>query len=164
MPKNVKKETAPAPRQITIRPAHVRDVSPLYDLLIRYFDDLALLYPGPVPGPTMAWGLTIIIKGGVVVAEENGVLIGSVGLEIGQYPWAPSVSYLNGCWFYVAPEYRRGGTADRLMKAAKEIAAKNNMGLRLDSVWGVENELQDRYRARHGFRYVGGNHVWFPES
>lgn len=166
-----KKETAaPAPakprpvRNIVIRAAVPRDATALYDVLIRYFEELALFYPGPVEGPTMAWGLSVLVKGGVIVATENDQIIGSVGMEMGQYPWAPAVNYLNGVWFYVAPEYRRGGTAERLMKAAKDIAERNKMALRLDNVWGVEVELQDRWRKQHGFKYVGGNHVWFPET
>lgn len=158
-------ENAPEPvirHNITIRQAVPRDATPLYDLLVRYFDGLSLLYPGPVPGPTMAWGLSVLVKGGVFVAEESGELIGSVGLELGHFPWAPTVPYLNGVWFYVIAERRRGGTAAKLMQVAKDTARQNKCALRLDNVWGVEPERQDRYREINGFRYVGGNHVWFP--
>lgn len=152
------------PVQITLRPATARDATPLYNLLIRYFEELDLLYPPPLEMPTMAWGLTIVNAGGVIVAEADGEFVGSVGLEIGTFPWNPNVRYMNGVWFYVSPERRKGGCAERLMKAAKEIAARNRMALRLDNIWGVEPELQDRYRQIHGFQYVGGNHVWFPAA
>lgn len=162
-------ENEPEPAQepvkkitIGLRAAVPRDATELYDVLLRYFDELKLFYPAPVPAPTMAWGLGIIVKGGVVVAVQDEKIVGSIGMEIGHFPWAPSVGYLNGVWFYVAPERRGGDTANRLMKAAKDMARENKMGLRLDNVWGVEPRLQDRYREIHGFQYVGGNHVWFP--
>lgn len=156
---------APKPVSIGIGAATVLDSVALYHVLIRYFEDMAHFYPPPVRDPTMAWGLGIILKGGVVVAKDNdtGEIVGSVGLEVGHFPWAPSIGYLNGLWFYVAPERRKGGVASLLMKAAKDIATSNKMSLRLDSISGIEPELQDRYRKIHGFQYVGGNHVWFPE-
>lgn len=161
-------ENAPEPvrpkRNITLRTATPRDCSPLYDVLIRYFEELKLVYPPPVEAPTMAWGLSIIARGGVVVAVEDDEIIGSVGVEVGQFPWNPATTYLNGVWFYVVPERRAGGTANKLMEAAKNLARKNKMGLRLDNVWGMAPERQDRYREMNGFIYVGGNHVWFPEA
>lgn len=161
--RNNENEPEPVIRHsITIRGAVPRDCTPLYDLLVQYFDGLTLLYPGPVEAPTMAWGLSVIVKGGVFVAEQDGKLIGSVGLEFGNFPWAPSERYLNGVWFYVTPERRQGGTATRLMNVAKDTARRNKCSLRLDNVWGVEPERQDRYREINGFRFVGGNHVWFP--
>lgn len=155
-----------APPTIGIGAATVRDSVKLYEMLLRYFEDMQHFYPMPVEAPTFAWGLAIVMKGGVIVAKDmaTGEIIGSVGLEVGQFPWAPTVNYLNGVWFYVAPERRKGGVANMLMKAAKDIATANKMRLRLDSISGIEPELQDRYRKAHGFRHVGGNHVWFPES
>lgn len=162
--------TAPAPQtakpaSIGIGTATVLDCVALYHVLIRYFEDMAHFYPRPVREPTFAWGLGIILKGGVVIAKDNetGEIVGSVGVEVGHFPWAPSIAYLNGLWFYVAPERRHGGVANMLMKAAKDIAVSNKLSLRMDSISGIEPELQDRYRKIHGFKYVGGNHVWFPE-
>jgi hypothetical protein len=48
------------------------------------------------------------------------------------------------------------------MKAAKDIATRNKMMLRMDNVWGVSPKAQDRWRQQNGFTYVGGNNVWFP--
>lgn len=161
--------TAPAPQpkgtRIGTGAATVLDCVALYEVLIRYFEDMAHFYPPPVRDPTMAWGMGIILKGGVVIAKDldSGEIVGTVGLEVGNFPWNPSIAYLNGVWFYVAPERRKGGVANMLMKAAKDIATSNKMSLRLDSISGIEPELQDRYRKIHGFQYVGGNHVWFPE-
>jgi len=154
------------PIRIATRLATPLDVPALWHLLIRYFDDLKLFYPPPDMNPTIAWGLTMIMKNLVVVAEDldTGALVGSIGMDVGTFPWNPEFHYLNGEWFYVAPERRGGGTADKLMKVAKDIAAKNGLPLRLDSIWGVAPELQDRYRKNHGFQYVGGNHVWFPPA
>ncbi len=158
-------DTPAAPkRNIFLRNANALDVVALYRVLIRYFEELKLFYPAPVMEPTLAWGLGLILKGGVTLAIEDNKIIGSVGLEIGHFPWAPTMAYLNGVWFYVTPERRAGGTANQLMRAAKETGMKMNLPVRLDSIWGVEPELQDRYRKIHGFQYVGGNHVWFPKS
>lgn len=156
-----KSDGAEKQSHIKIRMARPLDASPLYRVLIRYFDELPMPYPAPDEAVAMAWGLGLIIRGGVVVAEEGGKIIGTVGLEQGVLPWC-NVPYLNGVWFYVAPERRSGGTADHLMKAAKNIAAQNKLSLRLDNVWGVKPEAQDRWRRKNGFTYVGGNNVWFP--
>lgn len=150
------------PRVITLRGATARDCSRLYDCLIRYFEECSLFYPPPVEADTMAWGLGIINKGGCIVAECEGKIIGSVGIEVGFYPWNVSVKYLNGVWLWVAPEYRNGLTGVRLMKAAKEVADKNGLGIRLDEVWKYRTFLMGKMKERLGFHHVGGNYVYFP--
>lgn len=158
-----KKPVEPAKKlAITTRKAFPADVVALYRVLVRYFEELSFAYPAPVEGPTIAWGLAVIIKNGVIVAEADGEIVGSVGLEVGNFPWAPMEKYLNGVWFYVAPERRKGGTAEKLMVDAKGAAEAMGLALRLDNIFGIEPKLQDVWRERHGFKYVGGNHVWFP--
>lgn len=149
------------PKNITLRMARAADISPLWGLLSAYFK-MNPGWPEPDENATIAWGLTIIIKGGCILACHGNKLIGSVGVEKGAFQWNPAVGYLNGVWFYVAPEFRKGGTPNQLIKAVKDIAIANKMALRLDNIWGVEPELQDRWRATHGFRYLGGNYGWFP--
>lgn len=149
---------------IKIRPANVTDCNAVLVLLARYFEELKLAYPPMDPWDALEWGTGVIRKGGCVVAEVDSQLVGSIGLEIGGFPWATKYRYLNSCWFYVAPERRKGSVATRLVTAAKDIAIANNMALRIDNVFGIEPELQDRYREMLGFQYVGGNHVWFPPA
>jgi len=149
------------PRNIGIRPARPLDATPLYKLLAKYFEEAPVGYPPIDEKVAMAWGLSVVIKGGVTVAIEDNRIIGTVGLEMGTLPWC-NAPYLNAVWLYVVPERRAGGTPDKLVQVAKDIAAKNKMPLRLDNIWGLRPEAQDRWRRRHGFTYVGGNNVWFP--
>lgn len=148
--------------EISIRPANVLDSVALLTILYRYFDDLKFAYPQIDPGDALKWGIGLIQQNLVFLAMDGHTIVGSVGMEVGTFPWNTKFRYFNGVWFYVAPERRAGGTAGRLMKAAKDVAAANAMPLRLDNIWGIEPELQDRFREIHGFKHVGGNHVWFP--
>lgn len=168
-----KKDTAaaqeaakPAPRRISLRMARASDTTPLYRMLMGYFAEFMAFYPPPEEMPTIIWGLTVIQTGAVVLAveqtDQGEVLIGVMGLERGNHPWAPSRQYFNTVWFYVIPERRKGGTANHLVKAAKDIAAANQIPLRMDYVWGLEPQKQDRYREIMGFSYAGGNYLWVP--
>lgn len=144
-----------------LRAATVRDATALYDMLLAYFA-LNPKMPAPLPNPTMAWGLGVIMRDGCVIAEIDGKIVGSLGVERGNFPWNPGVPYLNMVWLYVIPERRGGGTANRLLKAAKDIAANNGIMVRVDNIWGIDAVAQDRWREIHGFQYVGGNYVWHP--
>lgn len=155
-------KSAKPPRQITLRGATAIDCTEIYRCLIRYFEECSMFYPEPVEADTMAWGLGVINKGGVIVAECEGKIIGSVGLELGIYPWNSKVNYLNGVWLWVLPEYRNGSTGVRLIKAAKEVADKNSLGLRLDEVWKYRSFLMGKLKERLGFHQVGGNWVYIP--
>lgn len=150
------------PGEIIVRAATVLDATPLYRIINRYLEENPMGYPPPVPNSAMAWGLALVMKGGVVVAEQDRRLIASVAVEVGNFAWNPGAKYLNGVWIYVAPEHRSGGVGNRLIKAAKDIAKSNNLPLRLDNIFGIEPEVQDRWREMHGFRYLGGNHGWWP--
>jgi hypothetical protein len=148
--------------EITLRAATPRDVIALYVLLKGYFEELRLAYPAAEEAPTIAWGLNVILRQGVIVAEEGGQIIGSVGMEVDSFPWAPLSKHLNALWFYVRPDRRVTDASDKLLRAAQAAAITNNMMLRMDNVWGMRPEAQDRYRRIKGFTYVGGNHVFFP--
>ena len=145
--------------KITLRMAKATDVIALYDLLKVYFE-LNSDYPRPVDIETIAWGLTIInAMGAVLAVNSKGEIVGSLGVEQGAFPWNRGVPYLNMVWIYVKPERWRGVVANQLIQAAKDIAAARKMMLRMDNIWGVEADLQDRWRQQNGFKYMGGNHV-----
>lgn len=158
----------PEPRRIGLRMARGSDATPLYNMLMGYFAEFMAFYPPPEEMPTIAWGLTVIQTGAVVLAveqtDDGEKLIGCMGLERGAHPWAPRAQYFNTVWFYVIPERRTGGTANHLVKAAKDIAEANQIPLRMDYVWGLEPSKQDRYREIMGFTYAGGNYLWVPPA
>lgn len=160
--KEIVDQTKPPPRVITIRAAGARDATPLYDCLFGYFDECSMFYPPPIEADLMAWGLGVVNKGGCILAECEGKIVGSLGLELGFYPWNHKVTFLNGVWLYVVPEFRNGSTGVRLIKAAKEIADKNSTGLRLDEVWKYRPFLMGKLKERLGFHHVGGNWVYLP--
>lgn len=121
-----------------------------------------MFYPSPVEADTMAWGLGIINKGGVIVAECEGKIVGSVGIELGFYPWNLQSKYLNGVWLWVIPEFRNGSTGVRLLKAAKDVADKNGLAIRLDEIWKYRSFLMGKLKERMGFHHVGGNFIYIP--
>lgn len=154
----------PKPRAIILRGATARDTTQIYDCLIRYFDECKLFYPPPVEADVISWGLGIVNKGGVIVAECEGKIIGSSGVEMGIVPWNHSAKYLNSVWLWVDPEFRNGSTGVRLIKATKDIADKNGLPLRLDEIWAYRPFLMGKLKERLGFHNLGGNWGYFPND
>lgn len=151
-------------RVIALRTATGRDVSALYHCLIRYFDECKLYYPPPVESDVMLWGLVIIGQGRTVVAECDGKIIGSVGLELGTFPWNHAQHYLNSVWLFVEPEFRKGYTGIKLIRAAQQIAARSGLPLRMDEVWAYEIDRLATLKQRLGFHRIGGSFAWIPND
>jgi GNAT superfamily N-acetyltransferase len=147
---------------ISFRRATARDLTQLYDCLLHYFDELSFAYPGVNETDVVTWGLGVVNGGGCIVAECDGKIIGSVGMEVSTFPWNRANRYLNSVWLFVVPEFRKGGTGIRLMKLAKDIAKSNEMPVMLGEVFGFEPELLGKIKQVLGFKHVGGNYIWIP--
>lgn len=152
----------PIPRVINMRLATSRDLTEIYDCLIQYFKDVAMPYPSPVEKDVIAWGLRVVEQDGVVVAECDGRIIGSVGLELGTFPWNHGARYLNAVWCFVLPDFRNGSTGVRLIEQAKRLADKNGLPLRMDEIWAYRSFLMGKLKERKGFTNVGSNWAYFP--
>lgn len=166
------KEPEPEPQpvkpkgKIVIRIARPVDATPLYRCLIRYFEEMDDLYPEPLEAPTMMWGISVVNAGLCIVAQnEEGEIIGSIGLRRECFPFNPSVHCFVTSWFYVVPERRSGSNLGRtLLATAKQIAAKNKVRLMINEVWGYEPEAMQRFMVQEKFHHVGGAFVWRPDQ
>ena len=149
---------------IALRLARAGDIESLYDMLLAYFDAPGCPYPSPIETPAKEWVAEMCGTGTCVVAESDSRVIGSVALEVCGFRWNPDVSHLFGHWLYVKPAYRSGGTARRLLDAAKDISRLNHMNLIMGSIWGHEPELMNRMMRMAGFKLVGSAYLFVPGS
>lgn len=151
-------------KQITLRAAHAGDAGALYDVLLDYFSDPSCPWPRPLGLEGEAWVSELCHEGASIVAECDGWIVGSVGLEISNFPWNSQARHLFGHWLYVVPEFRAGGTGRRLIEAAKAVARTNHMNLLMGSIWGYRPEQMNRLMQTMGFRLVGSAYLWTPEN
>lgn len=151
-------------RFIRLRAATARDITPLIDLLLHYFDECAMFYPGADINACVAKGITCIRQGGCIVAESEGTLIGCFAMELDEYWWNPAAKILNALLVYVLPEFRKGATGIKLIEAAQEVARLNNLPLSMTQIWKFSPLLMERLNKRLGFHHVGGTFVYIPNS
>lgn len=149
-------------RFIRLRAATARDITPLIDLLMHYFEECVMFYPGADVNACVAKGITCIRQGGCIVAESDGVLIGCFAMELDEYWWNPAAKILNALLVYVLPEFRKGATGIKLIEAAQEIARLNKLPLSMTQIWRFEPRLMERLNKRLGFKHVGGTFVYIP--
>lgn len=149
-------------RFIRLRAATARDITPLIDLLLNYFNECVMFYPGADVNACVAKGITCIRQGGCIVAESEGALIGCFAMELDEYWWNPAAKILNALLVYVLPEFRKGATGIKLIQAAQEVARLNNLPLSMTQIWKFSPELMERLNKRLGFHHVGGTFVYIP--
>jgi len=97
-----------------------------------------------------------IANGFVWVAVADGKVVGVIALHQEHWPWNRGHVYLINDHFYVAPGYRRGGTAKRLLDCAKNKV--DDLGcLLMISLMGAGNrEAKDKFIESCGMSYAGG--------
>jgi GNAT superfamily N-acetyltransferase len=94
------------------------------------------------------------IECGVWVAEEDGKIIGSIGLAENS-PWYSDAVYLGDAWLYVLPEFRRTGVGKDLIAVAKTFAAEKDKPLIL-GIYNID-DIQNKVGAyeKLGMKLVG---------
>lgn len=98
----------------------------------------------------------------IAIAEEG--IVGALICEPHRHWYRRKPHYIQAIAFYIAPEYRAGGTATRLLAKLKDRASKANVPVILSVTAGGDRaEIKDRYVEREGFKYVGGNLIFVPE-
>ena len=103
----------------------------------------------------LLWGVKNIECGAWVVEDDDGKVLGSIGIHKTS-PWYSDEEYLADGWFYVLPEYRKSGVGQMLLNAAIEFAKDQNLPL----IVGVFN-MDDTGKKieimnRMGLKLIGG--------
>lgn len=146
---------------ITVRPARYDDILDVEALLVQTRDEIDIA----IPEHELPFALHDLLHqaeaGLLIVAEDAGYICGVVALGIHHWPWNRQQGrFLTNHHFAVDPEYRKGGTAKKLIDAAKMIAKARNIPLRIDLMGGGDREAKDRFMQMMGGRYLGGQ-FWF---
>jgi len=143
--------------KVKFRTATPLDAAAIYRATEPMIAEGLIAIPDPQPAATMHWIVSLIEQGFIVLAEaEDGTIGGSIALKPARYPWAPDFWFVENAWFYVAPRFRKGGTAIRLLEKAKEISDQKKIPFMLSIMSGVHPELKDRLCRLMGFTYAGG--------
>jgi GNAT superfamily N-acetyltransferase len=122
----------------------------------------------PLPEPerpyVVQYGLDLIARRLVHVAEVETVIVGCIMLDTHHWPWNRKSWYLENQHFWIEPKFRKGGVAAKLIAAAKATADDMKMPLRLCFTSdGRDADLKDRFMRMQGFKYQGGNFFFHPK-
>ena len=118
--------------------------------------------------PKLHWGrvshkINSVLLDGVVfvVRDEDGNIVGSVGLEETDHWWS-NENFLGDSWFYVLPKHREIADgekpSDLLLKTAMTYAKEKNKPI----VMGIYNitsiEKAEKLFFKNGFHKIGGTY------
>lgn len=145
----------PERRSIKIRQADAYDAVNLLRLAEAGIKENVVNYPDFDPTVALGWASAVIAQGAVFVADLDGRIVGSLGLELNSYPWSRA-QHLQTAWFYVIPNFRQHGTAENLMRAAEAFVDKHGVRLHIELAGGVDADLKDRWMTKRGYQYAGG--------
>ena len=151
---------------MTIRSGHYDDIFEIEALLIKARDEIDLKDNPHQETPYIYHDLIHQAEAGLlIVAEDGGYVCGVMALATSHWPWnRKQGQHLINNHFYVDPEYRRGGTARKLLEAAKVVARERGMPLRIDLMGAGSRELKDRFCEMSGLRYLGGIFLYEGEA
>lgn len=146
------------PKQIKYRQATPYDTVNIAKLVMQGLEESGTDWPSIEEHRVVPWVTWMINQGWVVVADLSGRIVGSIALETFSFPWS-SQPFLRNSWFYVAPKFRAHGTAEQLIKLARDYARGKNMRLYCGIIDTTDAELKDRFHRISGFSYMGGNFI-----
>lgn len=157
--------TTPSKKVVQLRKASMKDSIKIFRAIKDTFEATQMSYPPVDDDSAITWIMDVIRNHGLVyIAEVSGRIVGSVGFQPSEFPWAnpkhPHRWYLSNVWFYVHPGYRKYGTAEALIQKsmifAKEAGILLSVGIYLE-----ENaELKERFLKMKGLTYVGGSFLY----
>lgn len=163
---------APRIRSVVVRPAEPEDVVSALATLRKGLSEIG--YDVPMPEPDLPYAMQAMLDAvaqglvHVAVNAKNDV-VGLIALNLHRWPWVspsnPAGRYLTNEYFWVERAYRCGGTAARLLEAAKDTADRLRLPLMIEtSSGGAEASMKDRFVRRCGFNYIGGKMYRAPRD
>jgi GNAT superfamily N-acetyltransferase len=142
---------------VTIRLGTPDDVPELFELLCEFHAQTPH-FPEIDIDRALVGISAVVAQGMPLIVEADGRIAGSLGL-IPQSPWYSADRVLADRWFYVRPEFRGRGAANKLVGGAKKVARDVGLPLWLSSVSGHKADLFDGFMRRADLRRVGGVYV-----
>lgn len=142
-----------------IRDATILDHTELVKSIMRQIEARILNYPAPNKAIAV-WVMNVLLNGYVVVAEEDGALVGTIGMGYTHFPWNDEIWIMNNDWLHVDEKYRHHGIANQLIDKVKEFAAEKNIIARFDVINDGKVEKIDKFLEIKGMRYMGGNFIY----
>jgi GNAT superfamily N-acetyltransferase len=151
--------------KIVVGKAKAEDIFKIADLLDAARGEVAHELP-PIELPHSYHKLLDFAAGELVwvarVPEEDRI-VGVIILEPHRLWYRSRAHFLESVEFYVLPEFRKGGTAARLVEKAKEAADSAAVGgvpLVMSLTSGRMAEVKDRFIESLGFDYMGGSLIY----
>lgn len=158
-------DKTPSRKVVELRKATPKDAVKIFRVIKETFGAARNKYPLVDEDATITWILQTILKGDLVyVAEVSGRVVGSLGFEVSEFPWASKSDdsrwYLSNVWFYVHPKYRTNKTAEALLSKAKLFAKENNVTLIFNTFLEQKKELEERFFSMQEVNYGGGIFIY----
>lgn len=141
-------------QSIIIRPGRPTDAGNLVRLVSEAYTDKVSL-PEASPHRCLLWVTEVLTNGYVLVAEKSRRMVGSIAVSNYLFPWS-EVPYIRVEWFCVNGKFRRGGTAEALVKALHLFADKNGAPIVAAVQSAEDTALYDRLAGMKGYTYTGG--------
>ena len=123
----------------SVRFAERRDAERIFRFLVPMHEEIATapLDPGAA---FLRIVNTIENEVAIIVEDEDGDIIGSVGLEHSPQWFNPAVGFLADLWFFVTPDQRGGDAAQLLLEEVARFSEETG----LDAVLIVNNPRRRR--------------------
>lgn len=153
-------------RKCKIRLANHGDVLAIYETLIDALEASDTPYPEPELPYALQAMLDQIAQAFVCVAVNAADdVVGCIVLDTAHWPWNRYQKFLFNQHFWVAPAYRRGGTAVKLLAWAKTRADELGMPLQIElSSLDSTTPEKETFVARQGFKRIGGKFFFDPNQ
>lgn len=142
-----------------IREANIFDHTGIMVSIIKWIDESSIAYP--VPNRAMAgWVNNVLEKGYCVVAEEDGRIVGTMGMTFTKFPWNDKEWIMNNEWLHVDIGHRKGGTARKILDKVLDFAKEKNIPLTMGIINGVDLRKKERFMKMTGALHLGGNFAY----
>jgi len=151
-----------------IRLATPADIEPLGELLRLMHQEIGI---GRVNEAKARVAVTnIVSKGQCILALRGDKIVGSIGLDYGQF-WYSTDDMLKDSWFFIHPDHRadvnesgeNAGHASKLLATAKELANIKGIPLVVEMASQVDTALKLRWFRKH-MQQFGGAFIHVPAS
>lgn len=158
--------------EIVVTQAKRSDAKRIARLLDEWIATSAVPWPPSQPRAMDEWVLHTIDTGYVAIAESDGRLLGTAGIQLCYLPWNVDQPMAEDAFFYVPRARARSdglsndrveraarrvpGVADALMTAIKLYCAKRNLPLLMQIISGSDTDKLERWYGIKGGRYIGG--------